>query len=731
MSAVSISIASPKDILSWSFGEVVKAETINYRTQKPEVGGLSDERIFGPEKDYQCSCGKYIGVQYKNFVCDKCHVEITKSSTRRERMGHINLAVPIAHTWYLRKIPYYISLVSGLPIQSVQKVIDFAAYLVVSVSEDKKKEYTEKLRLEVDKQLEKADRKETQKKLKGLYSDRIKELNSVEVNEIMAEERYFTLDKRFPNLFEVGIGSEAIYNMFVEMDLKKKEKELIKKIEIASKVNLEKLHKYLSIIRSFIKNGTRPEWMFLTVLPVLPPGLRPMVALDGGRYACSDLNDLYRTVINRNNRLKGLIEINAPEVILRNEKRILQEAVDSLLDNSVQFNSASGNAMSKNRNRVLKSLAEYLHGKQGYFRANLLGKRVDYSGRSVIVIGPHLKLDECGIPKEMALELFRPYVIAELTRREIAYNMRNASRMVEDKAEEVWDALDHIIKGKYVLLNRQPTLYRLGIQAFKPILIEGIAIELHPLVCKAFNSDFDGDQMAVYVPLTDEAQAEAKNIIASVKNIINPASGEIVASPNVQDIVLGCYWITTAVEDASGNGNYYSSPNEALAAHESGVLDVRAPIKLLPGQNKKYKVFKGELFETTVGRLLLNLNLPDDMDYINKQLNKKDVTDLIKNYIDANGVEKVIPVLDAIKDFGFKYATLSGTTFAWTDLGIPTDYDKKIEAGWDKLTKNYNFYRQGLISKEERKRINIENWVSIRDSMKDSILDSLGDKKPH
>ena len=684
MSSVSISLASPKEILSWSFGEVVKAETINYRTQKPEVGGLSDERIFGPEKDYQCSCGKYIGVQYKNFVCDKCHVGITKSSVRRERMGHITLAVPVAHTWYLRKIPYYISMVSGLPIQSVQKVVDFAAYLVTNVSEVKKKEYTDKLKQEIEKQLEKADRKETQKKLKGLYNDRVKELNSVEVNEIMSEERYFTLEKRFPGLFEVGIGSEAIHNMFVQMDLKKKEKELIKAIEMASKANINKLHKHLSIVRSFIKNDTRPEWMFLTVLPVLPPGLRPMVALDGGRYACSDLNDLYRTVINRNNRLKGLMEINAPEVILRNEKRILQEAVDALLDNSVQVSGSSSNVMSKNRNRVLKSLAEYLHGKQGYFRANLLGKRVDYSGRSVIVIGPHLKMDECGIPKEMALELFRPYVIAELTRREIAYNMRNASRMVEDKVEEVWDALDHIIKGKYILLNRQPTLYRLGIQAFKPILIEGIAIELHPLVCKAFNSDFDGDQMAVYVPLTDEAQSEAKNIIASKKNIINPASGEIVASPNVQDIVLGCYWITTVVEKAKGSGNYYSSPNEAIAAYENGALDIRSAIKLLPGERAKYKAFKGELFETTVGRLLLNSILPDDMVYINKQLSKKDITELITNCIHRNGVDETIPILDAIKDFGFKYATLSGTTFAWTDLGIPSDYDKKIEDGWNK-----------------------------------------------
>ncbi len=721
--SVSISLASPEDILSWSHGEVLKPETINYRTHKPEAGGLSDERIFGPEKDYQCSCGKYNGIQFKGFSCEKCGVEITKAFVRRERMGHIKLATPVSHVWYLRKSPNYIAVLLGLSAKHTQQINDFISYIVISVNKEKMKEYDTKLKESFKAQVENVTRKETKKKLQNLYDDRVKELKSIKPFEILDEEKYFVLEKRFPKLFTVGIGPKVLYEMLKEMNLVKIEKELSKDIEIAKSIAKKKIYKRLSAVRSFLRNQSKPEWMFITVLPVLPPGLRPIVALDGGRFASSDLTDLYRAVITRNNRLKELITKDAPEVILRNEQRILQEAVDVLFDNSISSVTASGVSPNRFNSKTVKSLTEYLGKKQGYFRANLLGKRVDYSARSVIVVGPNLKLDECGIPKQIALELFKPFVISELIKKDLAYNMRNANKMIDDGEHEIWDVLEQVIKGKYVILNRQPTLHRLGTQAFKPTLVEGIAIELHPLVCTAYNADFDGDNMVVYLPLTAEAQAEAKYILNAKNNIINPANGEIISNPNSHDMSLGCYTATVMNTKPENKVKYFSSVNEAIASQQDGLIKLTDQIKIsITDTSNKYKEHNGNILDTTVGRIFFNEIFPDEIKFINETVNKSQISKIIKNCMSIIGKENTVLLFDSIKTFGFEYATKSGTTFAWTDLLQIEDLESHIKEGWKKHEKNIEFFSKGLISKQERERMNVENWMKVRNDIKDKIL---------
>ena len=723
--SVDISLASPEEILEWSYGEVLKPETINYRTHKPEAGGLSDEKIFGPEKDYQCSCGKYNGVQFKGFSCEKCGVEITKAFVRRERMGHIKLVEPVSHIWYLRKSPNYIALLLGISIKHTQQINDFASYVVVSVDKDKIKEYETKLKTEFTEQTKNLTRKETKKKIQVLYNERVKELKSIKPLEILDEENYFTLEKRFPKLFTVGIGPKVLYEMLKNMDLSKLEKELSKDAINAKSLAKKKINKRLSAVRSFLLNKSKPEWMFVTVLPVLPPGLRPIVALDGGRFASSDLTDLYRAVITRNNRLKELIERDAPEVILKNEQRILQEAVDALFDNSIGSLNAAGATSYKLQTKPTKSLAEYLGRKQGYFRANLMGKRVDYSARSVIVVGPNLKLDECGLPKKIALELFKPFIISELIKKDLAYNMRNANKMIDDEAPEIWDVLENVIEGKYVILNRQPTLHKLGAQSFKPILVEGISIELSPLVCAAFAADFDGDNMVVYLPLTSEAQAEAKYIMNAKNNIIDPASGEIISNPNSHDMALGCYTTTVISDTEEKNIKYFSSIDEAIVACEDKVIKLTDRIKISitdKDASGKYKKYNNALLDTSVGRILFNEIFPDEIDFINETVNKKKITDIINHCMDTIGRERTVPLFDSIKSFGFEYATKSGTTFAWTDLLQADDLDSRVNDGWKTYHKNIDFHTKGLISKQERARINIENWRKVRDDIKNDIL---------
>src|SRR3989338_9193835 len=530
--SIALHLASPEQIKEWSFGEVTKPETINYRTGRSERGGLFDEKIFGPEKDYECYCGKYRRIRYKDIICEKCGVEVTRSIVRRERMGHIELGTPVSHIWFLRGVPSRMSILLNISVSDLEKVIYFAGYIITRVHEDEKESVISGLDKEYKSKLKNAADDDTREKLKNLLSVTKKEIGEIYEGKVLNEISFHHYSLKYVTCFEANIGAEAIYSIFKNLDLNKLKALTEKMIEKASVAEKEKLQKRLSLIRAMTYAGIRPEWMFLTVIPVIPPVLRPMVALDGGRHATSDLNDLYRRVINRNNRLKKLKEINAPDVILRNEKRILQEAVDALIDNTIRHSSVSGN---QSQRRPLKSLSDNLKGKRGLFRQNLLGKRVDYSGRSVIVVGPELKLHQCGLPKHMALELFKPFIISELLKRELSFNIPGARRLIEDAIPEVWAILEEVIRGKYVLLNRAPTLHRLGIQAFQPVLIEGNAIQLHPLVCTAFNADFDGDQMAVHVPLSEEAQHEARLVMAANKNILNPGNGEQAVFPR-QDV---------------------------------------------------------------------------------------------------------------------------------------------------------------------------------------------------
>lgn len=719
-------LASPERIKEWSYGEITKPETINYRTQRSERNGLFDEKIFGPDRDYECYCGKYRGIRYKGIVCEKCGVEITRSIVRRERMGHIELATPVSHIWFLRGLPSRISLIMGIPTIDIEKVIYFAGYIVTNVFEEERDRILKDLDREYKSKYKTATDDKTKEAIKEMFANTKRDISSVQVGQVLDEIEYHNFSLKYNTLFEAGIGAEAIFNLFKKIDLRKLEKTIAESLETAPGADAEKLLKRLSLVRSMIKNNIRPEWMFLTSIPVIPPALRPMVPLDGGRYATSDVNDLYRRVINRNNRLKKLKEINAPEVILRNEKRILQEAVDALIDNTIRHGSSSAGALNQSQRRPLKSLSDNLKGKRGLFRQNLLGKRVDYSGRSVIVVGPELKLHQCGLPKHMALELFKPFVISGLLKKELAYNIRGASRLIEDSIPEVWSILEEVIRNKYVLLNRAPTLHRLGIQAFQPILIEGNAIQVHPLVCKAFNADFDGDQMAVHVPLSEESQAEARLIMASDRNILKPGSGDPEILSKMLDIFLGCYWMTKVVPGEIGEGMYFESPESAGIAYSFGKVSYRAKIKVLaPTDNPKFAELAGTIFETTAGRLLFNSILPADYPYINSEIDKKKLPSLAEDFINRYGIESIPTIVDNVKSFGFHYATRSGVTWGIDEVVVPPQKTEVVNRAKAKMEELVSQYNEGLISEEERYRKSIEIWHAAKNEVEKLIPDTL------
>ena len=720
---ITLRLASPEQIREWSYGEVTKPETINYRTGRSERGGLFDEKIFGPEKDYECYCGKYRRIRYKDIICEKCGVEVTRSIVRRERMGHIELSTPVSHIWFLRGVPSRMSILLNISVSDLEKVIYFAGYIITKVHEDEKASIIANLDKEYKSKIKNVSDDITREKLKELLSSTKKEIGEIYEGKVLNEISFHHYSLKYGTCFEANIGAEAIYSIFKNLDLDKLKVLTEAMLTKASAVEREKLQKRLSLIRAMTYAGIRPEWMFLTVIPVIPPVLRPMVALDGGRHATSDLNDLYRRVINRNNRLKKLKEINAPDVILRNEKRIIQEAVDALIDNSIAKQNDSA-AMSQSQKRPLKSLSDNLKSKQGLFRQNLLGKRVDYSGRSVIVVGPQLKLNQCGLPKHMALELFRPFVISKILQAELAFNIRGANKLIEERTSEVWAMLEEVIEGKYVLLNRAPTLHRLGIQAFNPILIEGNAIQVHPLVCQAFNADFDGDQMAVYVPLLEEAQIEAKELMASNKNLLKPQNGEPIVNPRM-DMVLGAYWMTKSSDNELGEGRYFPNPNTAITAYEYDIVSLRAKIKVLATDTSKYKKFKESIFETSVGRLLFNSILPNDFAFVNDEMNQKRMSALVDELIMSYGIEHTPPILDKIKEFGFKYGTISGTTWGLDNVSVPAEKPKIIARGKKLEEQVIAEWKEGLLSLPERYQKIIEIWTQAKKDLEKVLPQSL------
>ena len=691
---IKIGIASDEKIREWSKGEVKKPETINYRTLKPEKDGLFCEKIFGPTKDWECHCGKYKRVRYKGIVCDRCGVEVTKAKVRRERMGHIELAAPVAHIWYFKGIPSRIALMLDVSPRNLERVIYFASYIV------------------------------TDKGTSGLEKCQV--LNEKEYHE--AEEKYGRKS------FKAEMGAEAIRKLLEQVDLDKLSAEIEKDLESASEQRKAKLIKRLDTVEAFRKSGNRPEWMVMNVVPVIPPDLRPMVQLDGGRFATSDLNDLYRRVINRNNRLKRLLELGAPEIIVRNEKRMLQESVDALIDNSRRGRPVTGAG-----NRPLKSLSDLLKGKQGRFRQNLLGKRVDYSGRSVIVVGPELKIYQCGLPKEMAIELFKPFVMKELVERHLAHNIKSAKRMVERLSPEVWEILEKVIKDHPVMLNRAPTLHRLGIQAFEPVLVEGRAIKLHALVCEAFNADFDGDQMAVHLPLTPEAQAESRYLMLATNNLLKPQDGKPVAVPRL-DMILGSYYLTMTLDGELGEGKYFKDPDEALMAFQNKAVSIHAKIfvrvtKEIDGEIKTKKI------ETSVGRIIFNQGIPQDLGFINRKedpfqyeidfpVMKKSMGTIIERVIDKHGLTESAEVIDYIKALGFKYSTLAGITFSLADVEVPAA-KKDILAEADKqVEKVRNQYRRGLITDDERYQSVVGIWDKATNDVSKAMEENFGDLNP-
>ena len=771
--AIRIKLASPEDILGWSKGEVQKPETINYRTQRAEKDGLFCEKIFGPEKDYECYCGKYKRIRYKGIICDKCGVEVTKSQVRRERMGHIKLAAPVSHIWFLRGIPSRMGVVLDIPLQQLEKLIYFAAYIVTNVNEEAKKKILEEIEKEYNrknknlkskainltkdqKSLEESQdlknknnvnlqNQKLKNVLQGLKSawDKAKdEVLSIKPLKILSEAEYHNLALKYGEIFEAGTGAEVLRNIFEKIDIKKEIKKLKIELEGATPQNKRKILGRLKIFQAMEKSRVRPEWMFLTTLPVLPPDLRPMVQLDGGRYASSDLNDLYRRVINRNSRLKYLLEVNAPEVIVRNEKRMLQEAVDALIDNGMRKGQTT-QATTGGR-RLLKSLADILKGKQGRFRQNLLGKRVDYSGRSVIVVGPELKLNQCGLPKTMALELFKPFVIRKILEKELAFNVRGAARLIEQEIDEVWESLEEVVKDKLVLLNRAPTLHRLGIQAFQPVLIEGIAIRLHPMVCKAFNADFDGDQMAVHLPLSELAQKESREIMLSTFNLLRPAVGTPVVTL-YQDISLGCYWLTKIVQGEKGEGRIFGSSEEAILAYELGEINIKAKIKVRLTDNLKKdsivknKILKDEnlkldkslnlsdliLTETSVGRIIFNEALPNDFPFQNSQIRVKDLERIAREIIEKYSLDQAVEVLDKIKEVGFEGATLSGLSWGMDDLIIPSEKKKIVASAEEEILEIEEYCKKGLLTDEEKIGRIIEIWTRAKSEIEKVVLKTL------
>ena len=704
--SIKIGLASPDQIRAWSYGEVTKPETINYRTLKPERDGLYCERIFGPTKDWECHCGKYKRIRYKGKICDRCGVEVTKAKVRRERMGHIELAAPVSHIWYFKGIPSRIGLMLDISPRLLEKVLYFASYIVTDPG-----------------------------------------LTPLDKKQLLTEKEYREMCERYGDEFEAAMGAEAVQTLLKEIDLDQLSAELTAEVEKSSGQKRVRILKRLEVVEAFRISGNRPEWMVMDVLPVLPPDLRPMVQLDGGRFATSDLNDLYRRVINRNNRLRRLLELGAPDIIVRNEKRMLQEAVDSLIDNGRR-----GRPVTGPNNRALKSLSDLLKGKQGRFRQNLLGKRVDYSGRSVIVVGPELKMYQCGLPKEMALELFKPFVMKDLVEKEKANNIKSARKMVERARPEVWDSLETVIKGHPVLLNRAPTLHRLGIQAFEPVLVEGRAIKLHPLVCTPFNADFDGDQMAVHLPLSTEAQREAKMLMLASGNLLKPSDGEPVTVPT-QDMILGSYYLTLVNPEDKGHGKVFRDEAEAMMAYSEGLITLQAPIKV-----RRTMTFDGVeetgLVDTTMGQIIFNNPIPQDLGYVDRtdpatkfdyemnprtlkiasggksdKLTKKGLPDIISRCLTKHGTKTCAMMLDQIKAQGYKYSTLSAITVAVPDAIMPEEKpailaaaDKKIE----KVMKNFN---RGLISDEERYRKTVEIWQAATEEVSDALSDNL--KKNH
>jgi DNA-directed RNA polymerase subunit beta' len=699
--SLKIAVASPEEILSWSYGEVTKPETINYRTQKPERDGLFCEKIFGPTKDYQCYCGKYRKVRYKGVICDKCGVEVTKSVVRRDRMGHISLAVPIAHIWYVRGVPSVLSLVLDLSVKELEKVIYFGSFVVIEVNEEIKKNALEALKKEYE--------KEKKPELELSYQRAISEIKALKPKTIISDPKYHELSLKYGQIVKVGIGAEAIKTLLSRLNLDEEIENLTKRLRKASPVTKKKILRKLRVFSDFKKAKIRPEWMILTVLPVIPPDLRPMVQLDGGRFAASDLNDLYRRVINRNNRLKRLIVQGAPEVICRNEKRMLQEAVDALIDN--QAAKGKGVTVSSGR-RKLRSLSDMLRGKQGRFRQNLLGKRVDYSGRSVIVVGPELSLSQCGLPKIMALELFKPFVISKLIKDGYVHNVKNAQRLIEKGEAFVWDILEEITKEHYVLLNRAPTLHRLGIQAFLPVLIEGKAISIHPLVCAPYNADFDGDQMAVHIPLSEQAKFEASQIMRSTFNLLKPSSGEPVITPS-NDIILGCYYLTSTEKGQPGEGKVFASPDEAISAYDLGLISKRAEIKVK---------INGEVLQTTVGRIIFNKILPSEFGFFNTTFDKKAISQLVAKCFDLYGQEKTASLVDKIKDLGFQFAGDSGMTVSIKDVHIPSKKEEIIKEAEDNLTLIEKQYQRGLITDFERYQKAVEIWINTKAKIEKEML---------
>ena len=718
--SVRLTLASPDQIHEWSTGEVTKPETINYRTQRYEPEGLFCEKIFGPAKDWECYCGKYKRIRYKGIVCDKCGVEVTRAIVRRERMGHIKLATPVSHIWYLRGVPSKIGLVLGISPAELERVIYFSSYIVTDVNESLKERVVKELETEYKaKQKEMKDSEEGLADLKEQYRSAKEDLRGLVPYRILSEVDYFNLSTRFGQVFSAGIGAEAVRKILEKIDIPAMIETLRAELEAGEMSDPKKTLQRLKVFQGFQKANLRLEWMLPTVIPVIPPDLRPMVALDGGRFATSDLNDLYRRIINRNNRLKKLMAIGAPEVITRNEKRMLQEAVDALFDNSARRGQVSA-AASTGQRRALRSLADALKGKQGRFRQNLLGKRVDYSGRSVIVVGPKLKLHQCGLPKKMALELFKPFIIQKLIAKEYAHNVRTAGRMVDAEAEEAYEILDEIIADHYVLLNRAPTLHRLSIQAFQPVLIEGKAIRLHPMVCTAFNADFDGDQMAVHVPLTDQARWESANVMLSAKNLLKPASGDPIVSATL-DMVLGAYYLTHLKPGAKGEGKAFASMDEAIFAYQNGIVDVNAKVKLLSG---------GSVIETSVGRVMFNDILPEHLRFVNEELTKKEIRGIMARILEELGQDEAARVADKIKDIGFKAVTKSGISWGMDDLNVPEAKQSVIDAAEAKVREVKDQYNMGFLTNEERKNRVIEIWNEAKDKITDAVRATLDKEGP-
>ena len=733
LESIRIKLASPEEILLWSHGEVLKPETINYRTQKSEKDGLFCQKIFGPEKDYECYCGKYRKIRYKGVICDRCGVEVTKSSVRRERMGHIKLATPCSHIWFLRGVPSRIGMILDIPAQQLEKVIYFAAYIITSVSEEAKKKVLGKIEAEYKTKLKKGFGKDEGAKSREVMLQELKqardrareEVLSFKPLKILSEIEFHNFSFKYGECFEAGTGAETLRKIFEKVDFKKEINLLKAELKKTASLAKRKVLRRLKIFQGMERTGLRPEWMFLTVLPVLPPDLRPMVQLDGGRYASSDLNDLYRRVINRNNRLRYLLEIDAPEVIVRNEKRMLQEAVDALIDNGMRKGTIT-QATTGGR-RLLKSLTDMLKGKQGRFRQNLLGKRVDYSGRSVIVVGAGLKLNQCGLPKKMALELFKPFIIKKILDKELAYNVRGATRLIETETDEVWAALEEVVKDKFVLLNRAPTLHRLGIQAFQPVLIEGESIRVHPMVCEAFNADFDGDQMAVHLPLSEEAQREAKQIMLSTLNLLKPATGVPIITPT-QDIILGCYWLTKIIDGLKGEGKVFGSPEEAILAYEFEKVDIKAKIKVrMPNIVHRQPL---KLIETSAGRILFNETLPANFPFQNEVMNSKKLETLLRETIEKYGQEISCETLDKIKDLGFESATISGISWGMDDLIVPPLKKEIIETAEKEVEQINRYYKDGLFSKEEKNSKVIEVWRKAKSEIEKLVPQTLPETGP-